>query len=63
MIADRRDEHALQTAEALATIASLKAGFAYPAQPFYQAWRVFHRLNREMQQLRSRFAATGAATR
>jgi alpha-mannosidase len=34
----RRDEHALQAAEALATIASLKAGFAYPAQPFYQAW-------------------------
>ena len=34
----RRDEHALQSAEALATIASLQAGFAYPAQPLYHAW-------------------------
>ena len=34
----RRDEHALQSAEALATIASLQAGFAYPAQDFYHAW-------------------------
>lgn len=34
----RRDEHALQSAEALATIASLKAGFDYPVQPLYDAW-------------------------
>lgn len=34
----RRDEHALQAAEMLATIASLKAGSGYPAQPFYHAW-------------------------
>ena len=34
----RRDEHALQSAETLAAIASLKAGFEYPAQPFYHAW-------------------------
>ncbi len=34
----RRDEHALQSAEMLATIASLKTGFAYPVQPFYHAW-------------------------
>lgn len=34
----RRDEHALQSAEMLATVASLKAGYNYPAQPFYHAW-------------------------
>ena len=34
----RRDEHALQSAEMLATIASLKSGFAYPVEPFYHAW-------------------------
>jgi len=34
----RRDEHALQSAETLATIASLKAGFGYPGQIFYRAW-------------------------
>ena len=34
----RRDEHALQSAEMLATIASLQAGFAYPVQPFYHGW-------------------------
>ncbi len=34
----RQDEHALQSAEALATIASLKARFDYPVQPFYHAW-------------------------
>jgi len=34
----RRDEHALQSAEMLATIASLKAGFEYPVQSLYHAW-------------------------
>jgi alpha-mannosidase len=34
----RRDEHALQAAETLATIASLKAGADYPVVRFYQAW-------------------------
>ena len=34
----RRDEHALQSAEMLATIASLKSGFAYPVEPLYYAW-------------------------
>ena len=34
----RRDEHALQSAEMLATIASLKSGFAYPVEPLYHAW-------------------------
>jgi alpha-mannosidase len=34
----RRDEHALQAAETLATIASLKARFDYPVSRFYQAW-------------------------
>ena len=34
----RRDEHALQSAETLAAIASLKAGFDYPVQPLYRAW-------------------------
>ena len=34
----RRSEHGLQAAEALATIASLKADFAYPVQPLYHAW-------------------------
>jgi alpha-mannosidase len=34
----RRDEHALQAAETAATIASLKAGTAYPVQDLYHAW-------------------------
>ncbi len=34
----RRDEHALQSAEMLATIASLKSDFAYPVEPLYHAW-------------------------
>ncbi len=34
----RRGEHALQSAEMLATIASLETGFEYPVQPLYQAW-------------------------
>ena len=34
----RRDEHALQSAEMLATIASLKTDFAYPVAPLYHAW-------------------------
>ena len=34
----RRDEHALQAAETLATIASLKTAFDYPVQDFYHAW-------------------------
>ena len=34
----RRDEHALQSAEMLATIASLKAGYIYPVQPLHYAW-------------------------
>ena len=34
----RRDEHALQSAEMLATIASLKGGFDYPVEPLYHAW-------------------------
>lgn len=34
----RRCEHALQAAEALATVASLKTGFEYPAQTLYHAW-------------------------
>ncbi len=34
----RRDEHALQSAEILATIASLKSDFAYPVEPLYHAW-------------------------
>jgi alpha-mannosidase len=34
----RRDEHALESAEMLATIASLMAGFDYPVQPLYCAW-------------------------
>jgi hypothetical protein len=34
----RRDEHALQAAETLATIASLKAGYDYPVKRFYDAW-------------------------
>ncbi|HSA26747.1 MAG TPA: glycoside hydrolase family 38 C-terminal domain-containing protein [Phycisphaerae bacterium] len=34
----RRDEHALQAAETLATIASLKSDFVYPAQQLYHAW-------------------------
>jgi alpha-mannosidase len=34
----RRSEHALQAAEAIATVASLKANLAYPAQDFSNAW-------------------------
>ncbi len=34
----RRNEHALQAAEALSTIASLTSGFRYPVQPLYHAW-------------------------
>ncbi len=34
----RRDEHALQAAETLATVASLQAGYDYPAQDFYHGW-------------------------
>ena len=34
----RRCEHALQAAETLATIASLKTNFDYPAQTLYHAW-------------------------
>ena len=34
----RRDEHALQTAEILSTISSLKAGYQYPVQLLYHAW-------------------------
>lgn len=34
----RRDEHALQSAEILATIASLSSSFDYPVQSFYHAW-------------------------
>ncbi len=34
----RRDEQALQSAEMLATIASVGKDYAYPVQPLYQAW-------------------------
>lgn len=34
----RKDEHALQTAETLSTISSLKAGYQYPVQSLYHAW-------------------------
>jgi len=34
----RRDEHALQSAEMLATIASLTRGYDYPVAPLYHAW-------------------------
>jgi len=34
----RRSEHELQTAEMLATVASLNADFRYPVQPLYHAW-------------------------
>ncbi len=34
----RRDEHALQAAETLGTIASLESGYQYPAERFYHAW-------------------------
>ncbi len=34
----RRAEHELQTAEMLATVASLNTDFSYPAQPLYHAW-------------------------
>jgi alpha-mannosidase len=34
----RRNEHGLQAAETLATIASLHAGFKYPIQTLYESW-------------------------
>jgi alpha-mannosidase len=34
----RKNEHALQAAETLSTIASLEGGFAYPAQDLYESW-------------------------
>ena len=34
----RRNEHALQAAESLATIASFQNDFAYPAQDLYDSW-------------------------
>ena len=34
----RRNEHGLQAAESLATIASLHSGFAYPTQSLYESW-------------------------
>ncbi len=34
----RRNEHALQSAEMLSTISSLKASFTYPADTLYKAW-------------------------
>jgi alpha-mannosidase len=34
----RRDEHALQAAEALATIASMTTKYEYPSQKLYDAW-------------------------
>ena len=34
----RRDEHALQAAESLAAIASLKSGYPYPVQTLYRGW-------------------------
>ena len=34
----RHAEHSLESAEAAATVASLKAGFTYPVQPLYHAW-------------------------
>ena len=37
-LAYRHAEHALQTAEAAATVASLRTGYNYPVQPLYHAW-------------------------
>jgi hypothetical protein len=34
----RRNEHALQSAEMLSTIASLRGTYAYPVKPAYEAW-------------------------
>ena len=34
----RRDEHALQAAEMLSTVSSLKSGYRYPVQSLYHAW-------------------------
>lgn len=34
----RRNEHALQSAEMLSTIASLRGAYAYPVKPAYEAW-------------------------
>jgi len=34
----RRDEHALQAAEIISTVSSLKSGYGYPVQPLYHAW-------------------------
>jgi alpha-mannosidase len=34
----RRNEHGLQAAETISTIASLRSGFAYPTQTLYESW-------------------------
>ena len=34
----RRNEHALQSAETISTIASIEGGFGYPAQDLYDSW-------------------------
>jgi len=34
----RRNEHGLQAAETISTIASLRSGFKYPAQTLYESW-------------------------
>jgi len=34
----RSNEHGLQAAETVSTIASLRSGFAYPAQALYESW-------------------------
>jgi alpha-mannosidase len=34
----RHAEHSLQSAEVVATVANLKAGYTYPVQPLYHAW-------------------------
>jgi alpha-mannosidase len=34
----RRNEHGLQAAETLSTLASLQSAFAYPAQDLYESW-------------------------
>jgi alpha-mannosidase len=34
----RRNEHGLQTAETISTIASLRSGFTYPTQTLYESW-------------------------
>jgi alpha-mannosidase len=37
-ISYRRNEHGLQTAETISTVASLRSGFAYPTQTLYESW-------------------------